>query len=311
MSLHYYSEKEENKKEESINNYKDIFIKYIDNPPSLEEALNQLFSSNGAEKEEINDLTKDIITKCKKIIDINFNKIQKLYPKITYDDSLIISSYTCESYKEKYNPYKILNSNLVEDDRKKGINNISKYFFILLQSLRKLTKYYPKKETPFLYRCISHKVSINYDQFNKKLVPYISGNTKQFWGFTSTSPNLLINFLGEDKNKNINCGTIFTIIGDVWGYDITLFNYFKENEILLEPERKFFIEQVMPPVNEVINIRIIMKDSPLVLSDFGYKDEITLIYKITKQDKSIKILGEKFVENNTGFWPWSNKCKII
>ena len=280
MSLHYYSEQEENKKEESINNYKDIFIKYVDNPPSLEEALNQLFASNGAEKEEINDLTKDIITKCKKIIDINFNKIKKLYTKITYDDSLIISSYTCESYKGKFNPYKILNSNLVEDDRIKGINNISKYFFILLQSLRKLTKYYPKKETPFLYRCISQKVSINFDQFNKKLVPYISGNTKQFWGFTSTSPNLLINFLGEDKNKNINCGTIFTIIGDVWGYDITLFNYFKENEILLEPERKFFVEQVIPPVNEVINIRIIMKDSPLVLSDFGYKDEITLLYKI-------------------------------
>ena len=60
-------------------------------------------------------------------------------------------------------------------------------------------------------------------------------------------------------------GTIFTLAGKIWGYDITLFNYFGENEILLEPERKFYVEEVMPPINGVIHIRWIYKDTPLVL----------------------------------------------
>ena len=54
------------------------------------------------------------------------------------------------------------------------------------------------------------------------------------------------NFLkGEDNNK---FGTIFTLAGKVWGYDITLFNYFNEKEILIEPERKFKIDEIIPPI---------------------------------------------------------------
>ncbi len=49
-------------------------------------------------------------------------------------------------------------------------------------------------------------------------------------------------------------GTIFTLTGDVWGYDITLFNYYKEEEILLEPETKFIVDSVLPPVNDIIYI---------------------------------------------------------
>ena len=155
MSLHFYSENEENKKEESINNYKEIFIEYIDNPPTLSEALNQLFISQESEKEELNELIEDIITKSKNSIDKKINQIKNKYPKVSYDDALIIASYTCESKYKKFNPYKILNSNLVLDNRQKGINNVSKYFFILLKSLRKLSRYYPPKNSPFLYRCIT------------------------------------------------------------------------------------------------------------------------------------------------------------
>jgi len=307
MSIHFYSEKEEYKKEESINNYKHIFIEYINKSPTLFEALKQLFISEGAKDEELNELIEDIITKCKEIIDTNFDEIKKKYPNISYDEALIISSYTAESKNKKYNPYTILNSNLVLDNRQKGINNISKYFFILLNSLRKLPRFYPDKNSPFLYRCIGRQVSINYNQYKPKLIPYISGQIKTFWAFTSTSLNILTNFLNEDNNKNIKSGTIFTLTGDVWGYDITLFNHYKENEILLEPERKFQIEQVIPPINDLINIRCIMQDSPLVLNDFGYKDYITIRYKIYRHEKIIRIFGDKFVENNTGFFPWSNK----
>ena len=60
-------------------------------------------------------------------------------------------------------------------------------------------------------------------------------------------------------------GTIFILGGDVWGYDIELFNYFGEKEILLEPERKFNIETVLPEINEIININCTILKTPLIL----------------------------------------------
>ena len=46
------------------------------------------------------------------------------------------------------------------------------------------------------------------------------------------------------NGKTLQSGTIFTLYGDIWGYDITLFNVYNEEEILLEP--------VYPPVNDII-----------------------------------------------------------
>ena len=45
MSLNYYNEEEDYKKEESVNNYKDLFISYEKELPSLTDALNQMFKS--------------------------------------------------------------------------------------------------------------------------------------------------------------------------------------------------------------------------------------------------------------------------
>ena len=267
MSLYFYTEKEEYSKEESVNNYKDLFKDYIDNPPTLSDALNEIFINSGVTEDKLQDLIGDIISKTEKVIDKNLKEIKSKYPKVSLEDAKIISSYTCESKDKRYSPYKILNKNLVSDNREQGLRNISKYLFILLKSLRKLDKYYPNEKEKYLYRCIRSKVNINYDIFNKKLEPYITGKTKTFWGFTSTSPDIKMtyNFLnGEENNK---CGTIFTLAGKIWGYDITLFNYFNEKEILLEPERKFIIDEVIPPINEIIHIRCDMQDNPLILSD--------------------------------------------
>ncbi len=44
---------------------------------------------------------------------------------------------------------------------------------------------------------------------------------------------------------------------DMWGYDITLFNYFGEIEIILEPERSFVIDNVIQPVKDIIYISIL------------------------------------------------------
>ena len=267
MSLHFYTEKEDYLKEESINKYVEEFLSYVEELPSLSDALKQMFISCQLTEEQANDLIKDILTKTEEIINKNWDKIKKRYSKISKEDSNIICSYTCESKNNKYSPYKILNKNLVSEDRKGGVKNIPKYLFILLKSLRKLDRYYPNEKEKYLYRCINFKVNLNYDLFNKKIVPYITGNTKTFWGFTSSSPDIAMtyNFLKEEGiNKS---GTIFTLAGKIWGYDISLFNYYNEKEILIEPERKFKIDEVMPPINDIIHIRCDIQDSPIILDE--------------------------------------------
>ena len=271
MSILFFAEDDGTKKEESINNYSDIFSSYKLNPPNLSESLEQIFKSAGANDSKCEVLIKDIESKCKKVVEDNNKEIKEKYPNISNDDALTISSYTCESIEEDFSPYRILNLNLVSRNRRQGITNVSKYLFILLKSLRKLKRYYPDPEKKYLHRCISFKVNLMIDPFNKNLMPYIRGNTKTFWGFTSTSPNpkTSFNFLG--KKKDIKSGTIFILGGDIWGYDITLFNYYGEEEILLEPERKLFIEYANPEVNEIIYITANILNTPLVLSDSEYQ----------------------------------------
>ena len=290
MSLNFYTEEEDNNKEESINNYKYLFSQYANNLPTLREALNQMFKSANIDDIKINELTNDILDKCKKKIDPEFNEIKKEYNNISKDDSYIICSYTCESKDKRYSPYRLLNQNLVSDDRKKGAENISKYLYIFLNSLRKLPRYYPTNQNKYLYRCITHKVSLSKDPFNEKLVPYNNGNKKTFWGFTSTStnPKVTYNFLDVNE-KNIKAGTVFSLGGDVWGYNIEMFNYFGEKEILLEPERKFIVDNVLPPLNDIINVTCTILKTPLILSKNEKEDNIKInnIIREEKMDKKI------------------------
>ena len=252
MSLNFYCEEEENNREESINKYKNLFSNYESNSPSLSEALIQMFESCELESDKVKRLTEDIISKCKERIDPDFNEIKKKYDKISREDAYIICSYTCESIDRKYSPYRILNQNLVSDDRRNGVRNISKYLYIFLKALRKIPRYYPKNG--HLYRCLTCKVSLSKDPNNEKLIPWMAGNNKTFWGFTSTSPDPKMTYSFLKKEEQIKTGTIFTLLGDVWGYDIKLFNFFHENEILLEPERKFKVKEALPPVNDVIHV---------------------------------------------------------
>ena len=278
MSLNFYCEEEDNNREESIDKYKNLFINYKNNTPSLKDALIQMFESKNLDNEKINYLTGDIINKCKEKIDQNYNLIKNEYNNITKEDAYIICSYTYE-LKDKtyspYSPYRILNQNLVSDNRQNGIRNISKYLYIFLKSLRKLPRYYPKNK--YLYRCIACKVNITKDPDNKNIIPYINGNKKTFWGFTSTSSDAKLAFQFLNKEENVKKGTIFRLGGDIWGYNIELFNYFKEKEILLEPERKFIVEDVIPPLNDVINITCKILKTNLILNDNNediYNNEI-------------------------------------
>ena len=51
------------------------------------------------------------------------------------------------------------------------------------------------------------------------------------------------------------------------GYDIKLFNYYNENEILLEPERKFKVIDALPPVNDIIHVTCSFYKTPLILDN--------------------------------------------
>jgi len=345
MSRCFYADGEDSSKEESIDKYEYIFEEYKRKCPTLNEALEEMFIGAGATEDKAKDLIKEITAQIDGFLTKEqLEEIKKKYPKTEEDEARIISSYTCELSKEEdsnYNIYRILNNNLVSQNRQQGVKKISKYLFILLKSLRNLKRFVPGLDTS-LYRCINAKVNLTIDPFDKTKVPYIKGNVKTFWGFTSTSVNVLTtyNFLG--KKENFKKGTIFELIGEIWGYDITLFNVCGEEEILLEPERKMLIASTLPEVNEIIRVQGHIQKTPLVLSKLlGNNlnnediittpttnsenssrdknneenkneikeekiDEITIKYKINEDNKNnVKIFGDLFVRNN------KNNCEII
>ena len=269
MSSHYQYINNESNSEPSINKYEHLFKRYINKQPSLEEALIEMFCSSGLSLNDSKNLCNKIISKVNNHLNQKFPEIQLKYKDITYEDAQIISSYTCELNQNErdYNPYKLLNTNLVANDRMSGVRNISKYLFIFLKALRKLNRYHPEENRKFLYRCINTKVQLNYDTFDKKKIPYVCGENKIFWAFTSASTNPQTSFKFLGKNNSNRYGTIFSLTGDIWGYDISLFNVYNEEEILIEPEREIIVEESIPPINEIIYVRCQIKKTPLVLEN--------------------------------------------
>ena len=267
MSLNFYAPEEVCEKEESINNYKSLFSSYKNLKLNLPDSLYQMFENQKLSNIKCKELTQDILNKCKSKIDQRVAKIKNKYKNITIEEAYIICSYTCESKESEYSPYKILNKNLVSENRKNGVDKVSKYLYILLKTLRKLPRFYPPKNINYLYRCITQKVNLEKDNFNSKSIPYKIGEKKTFWGFTSTTTNPESSYLFLKDGKELKSGTIFSLEGDVWGYDIEVFNYFGEKEILLEPERKFIVKNVLPPINEIIYITCGIIESPLILLD--------------------------------------------
>ena len=266
MSKSFYSENEEINFEESLNKYEFLFKDMQLKPPTLEEALIELFRNAGLSEKESKEIYNNLYTMCNNRVNEKWDLIREQNPKISKNDALIISSYTYEPKKmyEKYSPYRLLNTNLVASNRKSGIKNVDKYFFLLLVALRGLTK--TKKNN--LFRCISCKVKLVKDPNNDKYIPYQQGNQKIFWPFTSTSDDekLTENFLDNGT------GTKYKIIGDnLWGYDITLFNVYGEKEILLEPERKYEIQNVKE--GNIIEITCKVVDNPQILEICKFIDK--------------------------------------
>ena len=156
LSIHFCLDDEENDRIETVDNYKNLFFEYTKKPPSLDEALDQLYESKGIDKNKINNYKKELIGKCKTVYDKNCSEIKKIYPEINEEDFNIICSYTCEAQEKEYSPFRILNKSLISKNRKAGIKNVSKYYYLLLTTLRKLKK----KQYDNLYRAINNKLEL-------------------------------------------------------------------------------------------------------------------------------------------------------
>ena len=232
-----------------------------------------MYKSQNINEIKINQLTKDILDKCNKTIEKNFQKIKNKYQNISRNDAQIISSYTCESIEREYSPYRILNKNLVESDRQRGVQNVSKYLYILLKSLRKLPTY-KLSNNDFLFRAINQKVNVS-----EKVV-------KVFWGFTSTSNDKETTFKFLDNNNYNKSGTFYKLYGDIVGYDIELFNSFGEKEILLEPERLFIVESVNY-FNDVIEVTCEILNTPLILTENNYQQNMIIEENIESNEYNI------------------------
>lgn len=268
MSKTFYLENEDNSKIETLNNYNFEFNNFCyKHPPTLKDALLDLFLNAGATKDESYKIFKDLDNTCEHKVNTNWNDIKKIYPDVTKEEAKVISSYTYEAERqyEEYNPYKLLNQNLVAENRQSGLKNVKKYFFILLCSLRKLGR----SNNGHLFRCIRNKVKLEKDPNNSKFLPYQVGNQKTFWAFTSTSQNrnTAIDFLGDRE------GTIFELEGyGIYGYDITLFNVCNEDsEILLEPECKYEIKEIIKENGNIIKVICKILSTNYILGDYKYK----------------------------------------
>ena len=288
MSLYFYDINESIEKEESVDNYKNLFLEYYQKRPTLNEALEHMYISSGLQPDYSKTLIDSVINKVENFVDNNFTNMREKYPDITKEHAKIISSYTCEAVDKKYSPYKVTNSNLVKEDRRKGVSNVSKYVFLLLSSLRTLKKFTPNAQQKVLFRCIQTNVNF-FDHFSINS-SYIKGNKKTFWGFTSTTTDLdkAKKFLGEKNDKNV--GTIFYLTGDIWGYDISCFNVFREDEIILEPERKYIIEEVKPH-NAITYVQCTIENSKVILDPKSINDSYTkLILKEKIMPKDVHII---------------------
>ena len=296
---------DDKKDDHAMNDYKKFFEEYEHNPPSLQESLNQMFKSANIEDKKIKLFTDEVMDKCKRFIDKNFIEIKTKFNKISKDDAYIICSYTVDIKELNYCPYRIVNGFLSSKNGSE-IEKIAKYLYLFLKSLRKLPRYYPPNK--YLYRAVTYKVFITADSYNKEIVPYIIGQKKTFYAFTSTSvePKNVYCFLSGNNGQK--SGTIFSLCGDVWGYDIQLFNYFNEEEILLEPGVNFIVENVLPPINDIINItckvinndeKNINKDNPLMQN----KEKQIL-------EEEIKKLKESLDNNNQIHLNEMSKLKI-
>ena len=311
MSKKFYSESEELNFEGSLNDFDYLFKGFIYKPPTLKEALLDMFENAGLSEEDAKELYDHLYKMCDQRVQDKWNLIkQDSKFGFSKNDALIISSYTYEPMQKfkEYSPYRLLNTNLVATDRKKGVINVEKYLFLFLRALRGC-KICSKK---VLFRCIPCKVKVEKDPNNNKYVPYQKGLEKIFWPFTSTSDdeNIAERFLDNGKGTKFRIESKYRL----WGYDISLFNVCNEKEILLEPERKYIIENIKEESN-VTEVTLKIIDNPLLLENCEFYHKLVCNKCGSENiDSNNDLLGlytgEKCKDCGNKFFPLTSFCGL-
>ena len=226
-----YIIKERIEEYKSLDEDKESFEKYVDSPPTLEEALKAL---GVPEPKTAAKDAKEKSKEAKESLDIKF-------VPLTDDEAGAIACYTFNKIKVRgILLYKVVNTGIVTERKKDILKNYRKFIYLFLCGLRKLQKYELNSKT--IYRGIDIRVPKSKTDANGHQW-YEKGRTVTWWGFTSTSlsPKVAKDFM-EGSSK----GTLFTISGgNSWGYDVHAFSdYPEEKEILLEPEAKVKVTKV-------------------------------------------------------------------
>ena len=253
-----------------IDNSKHMFAGFKENPPTLEDALK--YMEYGDEKSR--ELSSLLLSEGKR-------KLEEIdAPGLIPKDIAVILCYTFEWDYRRFegltSPYRMLNDSLSIDRSNASLKKTRGFLFLLLQSLRKLPHYTPANGV--LYRGIRVHVQTEMDPNSPKTKPYAAGNEKTWWTFTSTTEDLEATktFIGESE------GTLFTVAGKPWGYDISMFSdYPDEKEILLEPERKLKITSVSRE-GDIISVSTEMMKTPLVLEDLIKVKTVKIKLKTSK-----------------------------
>ena len=239
-----------------INKSGHLFAEFIKKPPTLEEALKSM--GYGEKSSEL----------CGKFMERGKDKLERLETSgVTPEDIATIVCYTSEVKKLKIgegfeSPYKKLNKSLSIDRSNRSLKRTRGFLFLLLQALRKLPRHTP--DNYVLYRGMEAHVQTEADPEYPGRLPYAARNEKTWWTFTSTTEDIRV----AKRFIKKSVGTLFTLSGEAWGYDISLFSdYPSEKEILLEPERKLRVLSVSRDGN-VISVNAKILDTPLVLEDF-------------------------------------------
>lgn len=181
----------------------------------------------------------------------------------TPDDATAIAMYTYSFGERDYedNPYNLINSALLDNDIR-ALQDVGGVLYHVMNSLRKLPRYSGKT----LYRGMRESI-------DKRL--YTAGNIVVWHEITSTSTEINVVKTSletrewEDNREYKKArGTLF-IIESGWGYDVQPYSVFPdEEEILLEPEREFKVENVIEAGATIVKLR--MLETPLILPEiFG------------------------------------------
>ena len=178
-----------------------------------------------------------------------------------------------ERFGEGESPYRELNNSLSVDRSNAALKKTRGFLFLLLQALRKLPRFVPEDHT--LYRGLMAHVQTEADQsFLKE--SHMQQETRRHGG--RSLPQQQAWKSHRDSLKKLEA-TLFVVSGSPWGYDISVFSDFpEEEEILLEPERKLKVASVVKE-GQLITVIVEMLDTPLVLEK---------VVKVTKHVKEIK-----------------------